>query len=76
VRRNPLGLSFHLRFYAAAPGCASGGPPTAEHTWFPPLAWQVANCAGCVTHCGWLFGGDGVAFAALIIDRIEEEPDE
>lgn len=74
VHTNPAGLTFRLRTFGAAPGCAGQGEPQHEHTWFPPHAWQIAVCTGCAGHCGWRFsdaGGD--AFFALIEDRMRED---
>jgi hypothetical protein len=31
------------------------GPPTTDHSWFPPLAWSFANCKRCGSHIGWAF---------------------
>ena len=50
------------------------GEPTTEHSWFPPFAWQMANCGGCREHLGWRFRSTASEiFYALIEDRLIEE---
>ena len=68
---NPLGITFHIRCFRRAPGCAADGIAITEHTWFPGYAWRVAYCSHCGAHLGWLFespSGDG--FYGLIVDRL------
>ncbi|MGE0484353.1 MAG: cereblon family protein [Gammaproteobacteria bacterium] len=76
VHTNPLGFSFVLRLYDAAPGCRARGAPTSTYSWFPPLAWQVLACGGCGEHRGWSFAEAGAQmFVALVVDGIVEEID-
>jgi|GEM_PF-3121470 hypothetical protein len=63
------GFVFHFGCFAQAEGCAVDGPPTAEATWFPAFAWQVAHFAACHTHLGWAFCGEGDFFGRLL-DRL------
>jgi hypothetical protein len=69
TRVNPFGIVFHFGCFAQAEGCAVDGPPTAEATWFPGFAWQVAHCAACGAHLGWAFRGEG-DFFGLLLDRL------
>jgi len=83
-RENPHGYLYRFGCFAAAPGCASAGVPSRQHTWFAGCWWQVQVCAACAAHLGWLFFGDGgdgggdggIQFWALILDRLVEEADE
>jgi hypothetical protein len=69
TRVNPYGLVFHFGCFAQAEGCTAEGFPTLEATWFPGYAWQVAHCAACRAHLGWVFRGDG-DFFGLLLDRL------
>jgi hypothetical protein len=69
---NPAGYHFQIGCFSSAHGCVAFGHPTSEHTWFPPYAWQVALCAGCGTHLGWLFTIADDRFHGLILDRLVE----
>ena len=76
---NPHGFLFHApACFAVAPGCDVISDATAEYSWFPGYAWQVAVCRGCGTHLGWLFRSTDSRFHALIVDRLAETdaPDE
>ena len=51
--------------------------PTAEHSFFPPLQWQMASCSGCHAHLGWAFsnedeGRQNIAFLGLILTHLRE----
>lgn len=77
---NPAGIAFRIGCFARAPGCATGGEPTAEHSWFPPHQWCYAWCAACGVHLGWRFEDAGrPRFYGLIRDRLvlagSNEPD-
>jgi hypothetical protein len=63
---NRAGVSFTLRCYAHAPGCAASGPATDEDTWFESHTWQRAFCVRCGSHAGWLFRCPARVFYALI----------
>lgn len=74
---NPHGYRYRIGCFRRADGCVPIGDPSSFFTWFPPYAWQIENCVGCLSHLGWLFrhGTDG--FHGLVLDRlveIEEEP--
>jgi len=72
---NPHGYDFRVGCFAAAPGAVAGGPTTAEWTWFSGFTWQLAHCAACTTHLGWLFRSKSQVFHGLVLDRlVEEEP--
>jgi hypothetical protein len=67
---NPLGLSFHIGCFRRAPGCATIGGATHEHTWFPGYAWTIALCAQCQTHLGWRFQSAQDDFYGLVLARL------
>jgi hypothetical protein len=69
---NPHGHVFHIGCFAAAPGCASVGAPTSDHTWFTGFRWVLALCASCDSHLGWEFTGGGERFYALITRQLSE----
>ncbi|WP_319586551.1 cereblon family protein [uncultured Desulfobulbus sp.] len=62
---NPAGIAFEIRCFSQAPGVVSQGDPSPEFTWFPGSSWQIALCATCYTHLGWLFT-NGRSFYGLI----------
>lgn len=66
---NPAGIAFEIRCFCRAPGAVPHGNPSAEFTWFPAYRWQVALCATCRTHLGWLFTNGG-SFYGLIATRL------
>ena len=70
---NPLGLTFRIACFRAAPGCGHAGRETESHTWFPGFAWRVALCAGCGNHLGWRFRGARGRFYGLILDRLTSQ---
>lgn len=72
-RINPAGFSFHLACFAAAPGAATLGPATREHTWFPGYAWRIALCGGCGEQLGWRFEAGADRFFGLIVGRLVPE---
>lgn len=69
TRVNPHGFVFHFGCFARAEGCLVLGPPTAEASWFPGFAWEIALCAACKTHLGWAFHGES-DFLGLVLDRL------
>ena len=71
-RTNPAGMRFRFGCFRAAPGCRALGLPSTEFSWFAAHSWQVAICAGCAEHLGWLFTGTS-RFYALILDRLFEQ---
>jgi hypothetical protein len=66
---NPAGIAFQLRCFQKAPGAMPRGEPTTEFTWFPKFRWQIALCATCRIHLGWLFT-NGSSFFGLISTRL------
>jgi len=75
---NPHGHVFELGLFSSADGCAVIGPLSEEFTWFPGYAWQVAVCARCGLHMGWLFrglSGQG-AFWGLLLPHLVEGGDD
>lgn len=66
---NPAGIAFEIRCFRLAPGATSLGAPSAEFTWFPGYRWQIAICAACQAHLGWLFT-NGVSFFGLIAPHL------
>lgn len=66
---NPAGIAFELRCFRQASGAVPCGEPSAEFTWFSGYCWQIALCATCQSHLGWLFTSDS-AFYGLIATRL------
>jgi hypothetical protein len=64
---NPGGFMHHIGCFAAAPGCVHVGPTEDAFSWFPGWKWQVASCARCRTHVGWLFRCGHEQFHGLIL---------
>lgn len=67
---NPVGLAFRISCFAAAPGCAHVGSPSAEFSWFPGWVWQIALCQRCRSHVGWIFRCGGEQFHGLITSAL------
>lgn len=66
---NPAGIVYHIGCFRYAPGCSMLGRATQEHTWFSGYRWQIAVCANCGEHLGWLFQ-NGSEFHGLITARL------
>jgi len=64
---NPHGIVHHIGCFAAAPGCAHVGSTETAFSWFPGWSWQVAVCARCRAHVGWIFRCAGQQFHGLIL---------
>lgn len=64
---NPGGIVHHLGCFVAAPGCVHIGSTEVAFSWFPGWSWQVAICARCHTHLGWIFRCAGEQFHGLIL---------
>jgi len=66
------GIKFNFGCFQKAPGCSALGIATDEYTWFSGYKWQLAVCAGCGEHLGWLFRGEsgfyGLITALLVPD--------
>jgi hypothetical protein len=70
---NPAGVLYEIGCFAAAPGCANAGRPTAAFSWFADYRWRYAFCAGCGAHLGWQFVGRAAdAFWGLVLARLIE----
>ncbi len=70
---NPHGIVFEIGCFKSAVGCGYIGEPSGDFTWFSGFKWQVAVCAACLTHMGWLFTSPGMgSFHGLILDRLAE----
>jgi hypothetical protein len=67
---NPGGFVHHIGCFAAAPGCIHIGDTQQAFSWFPGWTWQVALCARCRAHLGWIFRCGGEQFHGLIVSAI------
>ncbi len=68
---NPSAITFVVRCFSTAPGCAPASGRSTEWTWFPGHAWQIEICRACGAHLGWSFHGKR-RFYGLIRDQIAE----
>ena len=64
--RNPAGFEFTFGCFHQAPGCNAIGKASSEHSWFAGYSWQIAVCAGCGEHLGWLFCGEHEFFGLIV----------
>ncbi len=64
---NPGGYVHHIGCFDAAPGCSYLGPTESAFSWFPGWTWQVAACASCRAHVGWIYRNSGQQFHGLIV---------
>lgn len=64
---NPVGLAFIIGCFTAAPGCSHLGAPETAFSWFPGWSWQIAACARCRAHVGWVYRNAGEQFHGLIL---------
>lgn len=67
---NPHGIAFEIGCFVAAPGCVHVGDTETAFSWFPGWSWQIAVCARCRTHLGWIFRLAGEQFHGLILDAL------
>ncbi len=67
---NPGGFVYHVGCFAIAGGCEHVGEPSTAFSWFPGWSWQIAICAGCRAHVGWLFRCANEQFHALIVSAL------
>ena len=59
---NPHGFLHEIVTVRYAENLLVGDAPTTEFTWYPGYAWQIAWCARCAAHIGWMFSAvDGSA---------------
>jgi hypothetical protein len=69
---NPHGFVHHVRCFAAASGLAEVGAAESAFSWFPGYTWQIADCAACRVHIGWVFRCAGDVFYGLVAERLRE----
>ena len=67
---NPAGFDYRIACFNAAPGCVHLGPTESAFSWFPGWTWQVAACARCRAHVGWIYRNSGEQFHGLIVAAI------
>lgn len=70
---NPGGFVHHIGCFAAAPGCAYLGSTESAFSWFPGWTWQIAACARCRAHVGWIYRNAGAQFHGLILAALRAE---
>lgn len=46
-------------------------PPSTDFSWFEGYAWEIIACAGCRSHVGWRWQGEG-EFLGLLLHAVEE----
>ncbi len=63
---NPHGIVHHLGCFALAPGCVHLGATETAFSWFPGWTWQIAVCARCRAHLGWIYRNAGEQFHGLV----------
>lgn len=68
---NPNGIVHTIGCFVAAPGCVHVGSTDEAFTWFPGWKWQVAICAKCHTHLGWIFRLSPDQFHGLILANLK-----
>lgn len=68
---NPAGFQFRIGCFTAAPGCAHAGAASGEFSWFPGWRWQIALCARCHSHVGWLYRLGADQFHGLILAALK-----
>ncbi|MBA3542555.1 MAG: hypothetical protein H0T79_23265 [Deltaproteobacteria bacterium] len=64
---NPAGVVHTIGCFVAAPGCVHVGHAETAFSWFPGWAWQIAICAQCRAHLGWIFRLAPDQFHGLIL---------
>lgn len=67
---NPAGFVYRIGCFSVAPGCAHLGVPETAFSWFPGWSWQVAACARCRAHLGWIYRNAGEQFHGLIVTAL------
>ena len=70
---NPGGFVHHIGCWRAAPGCVYLGTTESAFSWFPGWTWQVAACARCRAHVGWIYRNSGEQFHGLIVSALKSE---
>lgn len=67
---NPGGYVHRVGCFALAPGVVYVGEPDPHFSWFPGWTWQIAECARCRVHIGWIYRCAGEQFHGLLLDRL------
>ena len=67
---NPAGFGYVIGCWNAAAGCVHLGSTETAFSWFPGWSWQLAACASCRTHLGWVYRNAGQQFHGLIAERL------
>jgi hypothetical protein len=70
---NPGGYVHHLGCFALAPGVVHVGEPDPHFSWFPGWTWQIAECARCRVHIGWIYRCAGEQFHGLLVALLAPE---
>ena len=69
---NPGGFAFHIGCFVAAPGCVHLGSTETAFSWFPGWTWQLAACARCRAHLGWIYRNAGEQFHGLVLAALRQ----
>jgi hypothetical protein len=64
---NPGGFVHRIGCFVAAPGCVHVGASESAFSWFPGFTWQIATCARCRAHVGWIYRCAGEQFHGLML---------
>lgn len=67
---NPGGVVHRIGCFALAVHLSYVGDPETAFTWFPGFSWQVADCATCRSHLGWIYRCRGDQFHGLLLDKL------
>lgn len=67
---NPGGFVHRIGCFVIAPGCIHVGDTETAFSWFPGWSWQIALCARCRAHLGWVFRCSGQRFHGLIVSAL------
>jgi hypothetical protein len=64
---NPAGVVHRIGCFHPAPGCVYRGSTETAFSWFPGWTWQIAVCASCGAHVGWIYRSAGEQFHGLVL---------
>jgi hypothetical protein len=70
---NPAGFVHRVGCFVAAPGCVHLGGTETAFSYFPGYSWQIAACARCRAHLGWIYrclSAPGEQFHGLLVDAL------
>lgn len=67
---NPGGFVHRLGCFGVATGLSFFGATETAFSWFPGFSWQLAHCATCATHLGWIYRCAGDSFHGLLLARL------